>query len=168
MSELTCLSEKREEKLKEVETIEAEMSEWEAALRGITQPQLFDTIVIRNPIITGKESLRKAVVRVMKTAGRFLHISEIKQLLNSENDFADTETDKISRTLTGLKMGKNPYELTTVRKGLMSNTFWGFINYVEADGEPLPDRMYDTSLIKTERSKKTETTPNEVVQDSQT
>ena len=98
--------------------------------------------------------MRKAVLRVIKEQNRFLHIKEIVPILHNEGYYSDVDESQVSRTLTGLKSGNNPYRLITHRVGLMANTFWGYESFYE-NGFIKDVHMYNESIVTNERKRRT-------------
>ena len=98
-------------------------------------------------------SYLKQIAYIIKKEDRFLHNSEITDIIKnySDKDMGFLRR-RISAVLSHAKQeGGN---LVNIRIGTaIRNTFWGSKEWLDANGHPLKDHMYNKSLIAVKRTK---------------
>lgn len=92
-------------------------------------------------------SVRSKVAYVLKKKNKFLRIREIAEVLHSyEPETSVNEfVEKLSAPITYLK-GQGAIVKVTVGKGYL-NTFWGSAKWVDENGNPKPEHMYDEKQL---------------------
>ena len=99
-------------------------------------------------------SYLKQIAYIIKKANRFLHNSEITGVIKN---YSDKDLNFLSRRISSvLSKAKEEEEgnLTSVTIGASKrNTFWGSKEWLNNDGKPLEDHMYNAELIVMKRTK---------------
>ncbi len=99
------------------------------------------------------ESYIKQIAYTIKKENRFLHNSEITNVLKN---YSDKEKGKLSIRISVVlsrakAVGGN---LTNITIGdSRRNTFWGSKEWLDDDGNVKPNHMYDKKLLVTKKSK---------------
>lgn len=95
---------------------------------------------------------------IIKTANRFLHNSEIRSIIKANSTKKKDQEDvflkrRVSSVLSKAKDEENS-SLINIRVGnSLRNTFWGSKDWLDENGVPLKDHMYDKSKVVSKSNK---------------
>ncbi len=142
----------RDEKAKELDTMDEEIREFREAISilverasGVVHQPFLE---VRKRGVTNRETIQQAISRIIRNNKRFMHINEIADILSKEEGRENSDADSLSRALTSYKYHNKDNNLATVTKGLRANTFHGFKEWLTDAGQPKTEYMYDTSQFK--------------------
>lgn len=98
-----------------------------------------------------KATFRDKLTSIFRTENRFLHIREIAEIMHSiEPKYSVKEfLAKLSPAITYLRKEGAIVKCVVGKSHL--NTFWGSKNWVNADGTPKAQHMYDENQINNSR-----------------
>lgn len=98
-------------------------------------------------------SYLKQIEYIIKTQNRFLHNNEIADIIKKySNKDIEFLKRRISAVLSNAK--EEGGNLVSIRIGTaIRNSFWGSKEWLDTNGEPLEDHMYDKSLLAMRRTK---------------
>lgn len=98
-------------------------------------------------------SYLKQIEYIIKKENRFLHNNEISTIIKK---YSDKDIDFLKRRISAVLSTAKVEEgnLVSIRIGnAIRNTFWGSKEWLDANGEPLKEHMYNESLISMRRTK---------------
>lgn len=85
---------------------------------------------------------------ILKTANRFLHISEINQMFIELEGINENDQKAIDGLRTGLTALKNDNVATNYKAGNSNQSFvWGSVKWLDDKGKPKPEFMYKEGLF---------------------
>lgn len=93
------------------------------------------------------------ITHIITSANRFLHNSEITAALEKHSNKKSVNLSRrVSAVLSKAKEGSG--NLTSITVGASKrNSFWGSQNWLDKNGDPLTEHMYDPSLVVMRRTK---------------
>lgn len=160
---LKILQEERQQLLQKLATIDQAIEMYkvttEANENGLRQNIYINVNAILNSTDNGffhkysqyisEWPTKDKILFIIKTENRFLHVREIARIMHllEEGETMQQAIKKISPALSFLKKGTGAKLVSVEAGGLHFNTFWGYRDWINLDGEIPTAFMYNESEI---------------------